>query len=135
VLRDYTELSLKLFPDGAWKSVVIMAGSILEAILYDQLDNDPTNKANAVVAASAPRNATGNVITRIDKWSLQKLIEVSAEIGVIPNDRAQSIDQVIRDYRNFVHPKKEIRAAHECSESEAFMAKGGLDGVYKHLHP
>jgi hypothetical protein len=60
---------------------------------------------------------------------------VSPETGVIPNDRAQSIDQVIRDYRNFVHPKKEIRAAHECSESEAFMAKGGLDGVYKHLHP
>ena len=26
-----------------------------------------------------------------------------------------------------VHPKKEIRAQHECTEAEAFMAKGALE--------
>src|SRR5688500_5133062 len=32
--RDYRELTLKVFPGGAWKSSVVLAGSILEAILY-----------------------------------------------------------------------------------------------------
>jgi hypothetical protein len=33
VERDYRELTLRAFPDGAWKSTVILAGSILEAVL------------------------------------------------------------------------------------------------------
>lgn len=33
--RDYRELRLKVFPSGAWKSTVVLAGSILEAILFD----------------------------------------------------------------------------------------------------
>ncbi len=47
VERDYRELSLLLFPSQAWKSTVIMAGSILEAILQDILTSDTTtiNKA------------------------------------------------------------------------------------------
>ena len=31
--RDYRELRLKVFPSRAWKSTVILAGSIMEAIL------------------------------------------------------------------------------------------------------
>jgi hypothetical protein len=46
--RDYSELRLKLFPSGAWKSTVIMAGSILEAILFDRLADPAWNAlANA----------------------------------------------------------------------------------------
>ena len=32
-------------------------------------------------------------------------------------------------HRNFVHPKKEIRAQHQCAEAEAMMAMGALEGV------
>jgi hypothetical protein len=37
VERDYVELNVRLFPARAWKSTVIMAGSILESILIDVL--------------------------------------------------------------------------------------------------
>ncbi|MFO1044524.1 MAG: hypothetical protein U0941_22350 [Planctomycetaceae bacterium] len=134
VVRDYKELSLKLFPDGAWKSSVVMAGSILEAILFDQLENDPAKKVLALAAGSAPKYK-GVVIADLAEWKLIKLIEVAVEVGVLNPDRAKSIDQVLRDYRNFVHPKKEIRAKHPCTEAEALMSKGALDGVYNHLHP
>jgi hypothetical protein len=35
----------------------------------------------------------------------------------------------LRDYRNFVHPKKELRAQHPCTEAEALMSVGALEGV------
>jgi len=133
VQRDYLELSVILFPEGAWKSVVIMCGSILEAILFDILSNQE-NIDNTNASSKAPiRN---NQIVRIDQgngWKLQKLIEVAVDTNILPEKRSLSIDQVLRDYRNFVHPKREIRSEHQCSEAEALMAKGSIDGVINHL--
>jgi hypothetical protein len=124
VERDYRELSLILFPSGAWKSTVIMAGSILEAILYDLLTLDSRRIATAEAAPRAPR---GKVLD--GGWRLTNLIEVAVDLKLLPSEREKSIDQTLRDYRNFVHPRKELRATHSVSEAEALMAKGALDGL------
>ncbi|MBN9120810.1 MAG: hypothetical protein J0I06_16950 [Planctomycetes bacterium] len=131
--RDYTELSSKLFPSEAWKSTVILAGSILEAILFDVL-SDARRVALANASAKAPKGK-GGVPTdvRSGDWTLATLIAVTVDIGVLPGARADTIDQVLRDYRNFVYPKKEVRAKHQCTEAEAGLAKFGLDGVCNHL--
>jgi len=140
--RDYSELSLVLFPGAAWKSCVIAAGSILEAVLYDLLTRDVARISQAMRSPKAPKDKTGSVRditknTSYDEWRLVNLIEVSVDLRLLPVQRADTIDQVLRDYRNFVHPKKEIRAEHECSEAEGFLAKGALDGVCNYLqqHP
>jgi len=129
--RDYRELSLILLPSGAWKSTVVMAGSILEAILHDCLTADATINSKALTAQSAPKKkdlAKG-------EWSLHDLIQVAVEMRLLPSDRADAIDTSLRDYRNFVHPMKEVRGAHPCTEAEALMAKGALDSVCNHLTP
>jgi hypothetical protein len=80
--------------------------------------------------------ATGGMVAYdIDKgeWKLEALIKVAVNTNILPQARADSIDQVLRDYRNFVHPKKEVKAAHPCREAEALMAKGAIDGVCNHL--
>ncbi len=120
--RDYKELVLVLFPGGAWKSTVIMAGSILEAILFDTRASDAVVKAKALASPMIPKGA-------MEDWRLENLIKVAADIGVLPAKRAMTFDQVLRDYRNFVHPKKEIRSGHPCQEGEAQLAIGGLNAV------
>ena len=120
--RDYKELVLVLFPGGAWKSTVIMAGSILEAILFDVLASDAATKAKALASTVAPKSP-------MEDWRLEYLIKVAADIGVLPARRALTFDQVLRDFRNFVHPKKEIRSGHPCQEGEAQLAIGGLNAV------
>ena len=135
VERDYIELRLKVYPSGAWKSAVILAGSLLEAILHDLLSN-PVRADNTNSSPRAPKRKDGtsfNIITEYDHWKLFDLIEVAADIKLIQNERAKSIDQVLRDYRNFVHPNKEVRSKHECSEAEAMMSVGALDGVCNHF--
>lgn len=124
--RDYTELKLKLFPSGAWKSTVIIAGSVLEAILFDRLA-DPLWNVRAIASAKAPKKS--GVPLQMDEWKLVNLIDVAVNIGRLPKDPADTIHQALRDYRNFVHPMKEIRAAHDLSEAEAMLAIGALDSV------
>lgn len=129
VERDYKELSLVLLPGGAWKSCVVLAGSILEAILTDVLTAEPRTLSRTLSSSKKPPRGD---ITR-GEWKLQSLIQVAEDISKIPKESAQAIDQILRDYRNFVHPRKEIRAKHPCTEAQALMAKGALDSVLNFL--
>jgi hypothetical protein len=128
--RDYAELTLKLFPSNAWKSTVIMAGSILEAILFDRLADAKWN-ARAVASPKALDRA-GRPIPMAD-WRLENLIDIAVDITMLPKDPANTIHQVLRDYRNFVHPKKEVRAAHACTDAEAMLAVGALNSVCNYI--
>ncbi len=132
VQRDYRELATKLVPDGAWKSAVVMAGSIVEAVLVDLVFNDPVRLAEAKKPANVPKYQD-NTPKPEKKWVLQDLIFVATKIGLIPTERANTFDQILRDYRNFVHPRKEIRSGHHCGEGEAYMAKGALDALCDHF--
>lgn len=125
--RDYAELQLTLFPGHAWKSTVVMAGSILEAILYDRLC-DPKWITKANVSA---KKGNGNLPGA--RWDLETFIDVAVEIGLLPKDPADTIHQVLRKYRNFIHPRVEIRAAHACTEAEGDLAKGALGSVCNYL--
>jgi hypothetical protein len=134
--RDYRELSLRVFPGGSWKSTVVLAGSILEAVLFDQLSKDPATEQAALSSSKAPKDKSGKVKDlAAGEWRLVDLIEVATNIGLLPSDRSKSIDQVLRDYRNFVHPKKELRSKYPCTEAEAMMAMGALEAVCNVLTP
>ncbi|MBX3219222.1 MAG: hypothetical protein KF795_01805 [Labilithrix sp.] len=127
VERDYHELTFMLIPNRAWKSVVILSGSILEGILVELLINDP---ARLQAAERSPRVPTDKGTKKPhEKWVLFNLVEIATDIGLVSAARANTFDQVLRDYRNFVHPRKEVKEKHECGEPEAFMAKGALDAL------
>ena len=131
--RDYAELTFKLFPSEAWKSTIVMAGSLLEAILQDAL-GAPATVLRATQSPLAPKDSKGRAKELAKgEWRLQDLIAVAADISVLPRDRADSIDQILRDYRNFVHPSKELRAKHPCGKAEAFLAVGAVESILDHL--
>jgi hypothetical protein len=138
VERDYRELALKLFPAGAWKSTVVLAGSILEAVLYDRLTRDSRWIKKAMAAKSAHKKA-GGVVRDIkknsgnDEWNLDHLIKVAVELGVLAEQQDKVVDQALRDYRNFIHPHKERKAGHAISEGHAGLAFSALKVVCDHL--
>lgn len=127
--RDYRELSLILFPAGAWKSTVVLAGSILEAILVDQMTASK-EVINIVKASSlAPKTK------RIEKgqWSMYQLVNVAADVKILPEGRTNAIDVSLREYRNVIHADVELKKKYSCTEAEASLAKGALDVVCNHL--
>jgi len=129
--RDYRELSTMLLPSGAWKSTVVLSGSILEALLQDALTKDASTLARAKASSKAPSTKS----LEKGEWNLNQLIEVAVDLLILPCDRARAIDQILRDYRNYVHPKKELRSQYPCTEAEGLLAKGALDAVINMLQP
>ena len=90
VERDYRELSLRTFPDGSWKSTVILAGSILEAVLYDLLTKDQTTITSCHGKQVAPTKKGGTTKditqnTYDDEWRLNDLIKVACDLGELPH--------------------------------------------------
>lgn len=129
IKRDYRELSLILFPAGAWKSTVVLAGSILEAILVDQLTASEEVIQLAKASPKAPKTK------RIEKgqWTMYQLINVAADVDILPKDRANAIDVTLREYRNIIHSDVELKKQYSCTEAEASLAKGALDAVCNYL--
>jgi hypothetical protein len=126
---------LKLFPSRAWKSVVALSGSILEAILWDQLAIDEPKARK--VGAALPR-LEGSEVGRgqpLKDWFLAELIEVacSREIALLPAEHKNLIHRSLRKHRNLIHPRQEIKEQLECTEAVAGLAKHALDHICDHL--
>ncbi len=139
--RDYKELKLRAFPDGAWKSTVILSGGILEAILYDQLTKDPATIALAMASPDAPQKGrktsrtTKNIASHAwqDQWNLADMIKVAADIGLISQSNEDSVDEVLREYRNYVHPRVEVQKGISISEGHAMTSVGCLEVIIDKL--
>jgi len=134
VERDFHELNQRVFPMECHKSVVILAGGILEAILFDLLTSDPGRNALALASTKAPKkNKSGTAVKDIEDWTLSDLIDVAFVLKFLPPEREASIDHVLRDYRNFIHPLVEIKQRYSITRSEAMMAMGALLFVIDHV--
>jgi hypothetical protein len=141
VERDYRELRTRAFPDGAWKSTVILAGSILEAVLYDRLTRDAATSTQAMNCTQTPKYGKPSsrrpkditMRSRRHQWTLSNLIDVTCELKFLPPSNEVAIDLVLREYRNFVHPRVEIDKGISITEGHATAAVGMLEVVLDEL--
>ena len=114
--------------------MVIMSGSILEAILCDALSKDEGTLRAVENSSLSLKDSNGNLIDlKGGKWKLYKLIEVAEDVGILPSQRIKAIDQILRDFRNVIHPMKEVESQMSLEEPEGFLAVNALDMVCNHL--
>ena len=96
---------------GAHLSSVIMLGSVLEGTLHDVVRQHP---AEAYRCPRAPKGQDGKP-KNSDTWKLSDLIDVAHACGWIELD-ARRFSHELRDYRNMVHPDRELIDAHHPDE-------------------
>ncbi|MCW5981542.1 MAG: hypothetical protein KIT09_25880 [Bryobacteraceae bacterium] len=100
---DWTELQ-SAFDSFAWKSVHVLAGSIVEAILVDHLlylkyeQKDPL------------------------KMSLEEAIAACKNEGIL-TDKTAELSTVIRRYRNLIHPGRSLRLSERADVHGANVCK------------
>ena len=88
-------------------AAIVMMGGLLEALFVARA-NKMTDKSLLISASHAPKDKkTGKTINYQD-WMLDSYIKVGHELGWI-TDSAKDVADNLKEYRNFVHPAKELR--------------------------
>jgi hypothetical protein len=120
--RDYVEIQ-KAYISECWKSVIILCGGAIEAILTDLLIQ---NETAATAAKSAPKNSD------ITRWDLSNLIDVAVELLLV-SAGIEKLSHSLREYRNLVHPGNELRNKLRFDAEEAKIAVEFLNIVHRDL--
>lgn len=88
-------------------AATVMMGGLLEALLLSRInrlaDQSPVFKAKA-----APKERATGTALRLREWSLSNYIDVAHELGWI-SDTYKDVGEILRDYRNYIHPYKEYQ--------------------------
>jgi hypothetical protein len=120
--RDYPEIQ-RAFVAGCWKSVVILSGGAIEAILLDLALQNPDE---AKEAKNAPREPD------LAKWGLSDLLRVCVELGVVTAG-VEKLSHSVREFRNLVHPGVEMRKPLVFGKEEARIALEILHMLHRDL--
>lgn len=91
---------------GAHLAATVMMGALLEAILLSRV-NHLADKSPLFKATAAPKDSLSGKALPLQKWTLQHYIDVAHEMGWI-RQAARDVSVVLRDYRNYIHPSKEL---------------------------
>jgi hypothetical protein len=108
--RDLAEVS-GLDAQAAPKASIMLLGSIAEALLLDYLQ---TNETMARQAKGAQKGTP-------KKWNLETMLEVAKELKAIEGPAYVS-GQVLRGYRNLIHPSNTRAQSLEPRASQAVAA-------------
>lgn len=86
-------------------AAVVMMGGLIEGLLMARVNKEPDKKP-AFTAKAAPKDKTGTTL-RLKEWMLKDYIDVAHELKWITRS-AKDVSSVLRDYRNYIHPQKEL---------------------------
>jgi hypothetical protein len=88
-------------------AAIVMMGGLLEALFVARA-NKMSDKNPLTAATNAPKDkATGKTVNYQD-WMLDSYIRVGFELKWI-TESAKDLADKLKEYRNFVHPAKELR--------------------------
>lgn len=119
------------FKTKAYLSVIFLAGSMLEGILLSYANQHPRDFNQSM---ASPKGKDGRVKS-FHQWSLNDLINVAHDIGVLKNDVAK-FSHVLRCFRNYIHPYQQMSEQFYPDENTAKICiqvmKGALLQISKY---
>ncbi len=104
---------------GAPLAATVMMGGLLEALLLARI-NKEEDKSNIFKAATSPKDKLNSKTLPLKDWTLRHFIDVAHELNWISRS-AKDIGEVLRDYRNYVHPYKEFSHGIYLLEDDASL--------------
>jgi hypothetical protein len=104
---------------GSGMAAAVMMGGMLEGVLFARVDS-LANKKSVFTAATAPKDPRSGNPLQLAHWTLHNFIEVAHELTWILQ-AAKDLSIVLRDYRNFIHPNKELKEGKVVSHEDAVL--------------
>lgn len=112
LLRDLKECVIAI-ASGQAKNATIMAGSIIEALLYAKL----TEKS---ITSYVVPTRSGTTNKALKDMALADLLFVAEQERLITSNSIH-LSHYVRDYRNFIHPAKEMRSSDNISQENVLI--------------
>jgi hypothetical protein len=88
-------------------AAIVMMGGLLEALFVARANKMP-DKSPLTSASNAPKDRATGKTTNYQEWMLDAYIKVGFELKWI-TESARDVADNLKEYRNFVHPAKELR--------------------------
>ncbi len=114
IIENRLEEIRKTLDAGAHLSVVLLCGSVLEAVLLGKAQQEP---ARFNSSRAAPKTNEGEV-KRFQHWRLAQFIDVASELGILKPD-VKKFSHGLRDFRNYIHPYQQISSGFTPDEYTA----------------
>lgn len=140
-LRDVLRLDIsaieRALSNNEWKAAVVLAGSVVEALLLWKLGST----ASTSVQAAEKELATAGIIDKkkhpgrnLDGWSLHSYVAVTEKLGLLKQDTI-TLTKLTKDFRNLIHPGRVQRIGESCDRGKALTAVGAMVRVVRDLTP
>jgi len=121
--RDLQECAISYLV-GSYKSTIVLIGSLIEAILLDQL----ISKGVAIILDSKGKNK------KIVDADLGELIKYFNSDPTLSNDLIKHLMEVARIYRNIVHPANEVKKDYIIAKTNADLSWSTLSIIINKLY-
>jgi hypothetical protein len=95
---------------GCYTAAIILMGSILEALLLARATLSIETAQRSPAAPKQKDKEGKEKQLPLQRWTLQNLVDVAADVGWIKRDR-HAFSHALRESRNIVHPWQEVDAA------------------------
>jgi hypothetical protein len=86
-------------------AAIVMMGGLLESLFLARVNRE-SDKRPIFQARSAPKNKSRQTLP-LKEWTLRDYIDVAHELNWI-SESAHGVSEVLRDYRNYIHPYKQV---------------------------
>jgi hypothetical protein len=110
-------------------AVIFLVGSTLEGLLQEVAQQHELEFKSAEIA---PRDRKTSQALPIEQWTLNNLIEISGEMGILSRDVQSFADQV-RKFRNYIHPARQKVERFTPRTETALIAQQVLKAAIKDL--
>ena len=123
--RDYRDF-LAEYQSNHFKSTIILAGSLVERLLlYVLMEREAEAMEAYSLIQNAGRNTDGKSGGRnnsdILRFDLGTIVTVAKKLKLVSHE-VEKLSEVVREYRNIVHPGNELRRKYEPNKKRAEMA-------------
>lgn len=112
-------------------AAIVMMGGLLEALFVARAIK-LTDKGPLLRATSAPKDKHTGKTLDLQKWMLDSYIKVGHELNWI-TDSAKQFADVLKEYRNYVHPEKELRHRVKLANNDSAMFWQVTKGLARQL--
>lgn len=108
---DWREANIA-FENKVWKGCVVLCGSVLEGLLLDVLTQNRESVLNSSKASK---------LKELNRARLIDLIDLAEELKILSNSSSY-LGHALREYRNLVHPGRQLSEILITNEEEASIA-------------